>query len=43
MLLEEESNNDVIHLLDILELKIKRNLDRLLRTMEDFHEQQADY
>lgn len=32
MLLDED--DDVIHVLDILELKIKRNLDSLLRTME---------
>lgn len=37
MLLDEE-NGDVIHVLDILELKIKRNLDSLLRTMENCYE-----
>lgn len=37
MLLDED-DGDVIHVLDILELKIKRNLDSLLRTMEDCYE-----
>ena len=36
MLLDEDG--DAIHVLDILELKIKRNLDLLLRTMEDCYE-----
>ena len=38
LLYEDNDDGDVIHVLDILELKIKRNLDSLLRTMEDCYE-----
>lgn len=38
MLLDDDNGDDVIHVLDILELKIKRNLDSLLHTMEDCYE-----